>query len=228
MRVLLFGRLGDVAGWRERSFDPPPANLSGLKALLAGLDAALGDALNGPGVQAAVDRAIVRGDVALAAGAEVAFLPPMSGGSAVIRLTTEPFDPGAELTAFCARPRRERRSGELRRHRAQRSGQATALSSRPIRASPKPRSGKDGGGGDAALLAARRARGPPAWRHRTWRADRYGGDCIRAPPRGVPGLRLLMDYLKSRAPFWKKEHGPAARAGSSRRRETWTTSPAGD
>ncbi len=80
MRVLLFGRLGDVAGWRERSFDPPPASLSALRGLLAELDAALGEALNGPGVQAAVNRAIVRGDVALAAGCEVAFLPPMSGG----------------------------------------------------------------------------------------------------------------------------------------------------
>ena len=80
MRVLLFGRLGDLAGWRERSFDPPPASLSALKGLLAGLDAALGEALSGPGVQAAVNRAIVRGDVALAVGCEVAFLPPMSGG----------------------------------------------------------------------------------------------------------------------------------------------------
>ncbi len=80
MRVLLFGRLGDLAGWRERSFDPPPASLFALKSLLAGLDAALGEALNGPGVQAAVNRAIVRGDMALPAGAEVAFLPPMSGG----------------------------------------------------------------------------------------------------------------------------------------------------
>ena len=80
MRVLLFGRLGDLAGWRERDFDPPPASLSGLRSLLASLDAALGEALNGPGVQAAVDRAIVRGDVALGAGCEVAFLPPMSGG----------------------------------------------------------------------------------------------------------------------------------------------------
>ena len=80
MRVLLFGRLGDLAGWRERSFDPPPASLAGLKSLIASFDAALGAALEGPGVQAAVDRAIVRGDVALTPGAEVAFLPPMSGG----------------------------------------------------------------------------------------------------------------------------------------------------
>jgi molybdopterin synthase sulfur carrier subunit len=80
MKVLLFGRLGDLAGWRERSFDPAPTSLVALKALIAADDAALGAALDGKGVQAAVDRMIVRGDAALAADAEVAFLPPMSGG----------------------------------------------------------------------------------------------------------------------------------------------------
>ena len=80
MRVLLFGRLGDIAGWRERAYDPAPESLSALKALIAAEDAALGAAIGGPGVQAAVDRAIVRGDARLAASAEVAFLPPMSGG----------------------------------------------------------------------------------------------------------------------------------------------------
>jgi molybdopterin synthase sulfur carrier subunit len=80
MRVLLFGRLSDVAGWRERAFDPPATSLAGLKAQIAAEDAALGAALCGSGVQAAVDRAIVRGDAALSPTAEVAFLPPMSGG----------------------------------------------------------------------------------------------------------------------------------------------------
>jgi molybdopterin synthase sulfur carrier subunit len=80
MRVLLFGRLADVAGWRERTLDPAPASLAALRALLAGEDAALGEALLGKGVQAALDRQIIRGDAALAPGAEVAFLPPMSGG----------------------------------------------------------------------------------------------------------------------------------------------------
>jgi sulfur-carrier protein len=80
MRVLLFGRLGDIAGWRERGFDPPPASLSALKARIAAEDAALGLAIDAKGVRAAVDRVIVRGETALAAGAEVAFLPPMSGG----------------------------------------------------------------------------------------------------------------------------------------------------
>ena len=80
IRVLLFGRLRDVAGWRERAIDPAPASLFLLKNLLAAEDPALGEALAGPGVQAAVDKALVRGDRALAAGAEVAFLSPMSGG----------------------------------------------------------------------------------------------------------------------------------------------------
>ena len=51
-----------------------------LRALLAAEDAELGAALDGKGVQVAVDQAIVKGDVALTLGAEVAFLPPMSGG----------------------------------------------------------------------------------------------------------------------------------------------------
>jgi molybdopterin synthase sulfur carrier subunit len=80
-RVLLFGRLRDVAGWRERELvDPAPASLSALRAALTAEDAALGEALAGPGVQAAVDKAVVRGDVGLGPGSEVAFLPPMSGG----------------------------------------------------------------------------------------------------------------------------------------------------
>ena len=98
-RVLLFGRLADIAGWRERSLDPSPATIFALRALLSAEDAALGEALEargvqvalekaivrgdaalGPGVQAAVDKVVVRGDAPLAALTEVAFLPPMSGG----------------------------------------------------------------------------------------------------------------------------------------------------
>jgi len=80
VRVLLFGRLRDVAGWRERIFDPVPQQLSALKAMIRRADEALADALEGPGVQAAVDRVLTRDDIALPPGAEVAFLPPMSGG----------------------------------------------------------------------------------------------------------------------------------------------------
>jgi molybdopterin synthase sulfur carrier subunit len=77
-RVLLFGRLSDVAGWRERQVDSP--FLSALRTKLADEDSALGEALTGRGVQVALDQVIVRGDAPLNAGTEVAFLPPMSGG----------------------------------------------------------------------------------------------------------------------------------------------------
>lgn len=79
-RLLLFGRLHDIAGWRERRLESAPATLFGLRDALAHENAALGEALAGPGVHAVVDQVIVRGDVPLAGAAEVAFLPPMSGG----------------------------------------------------------------------------------------------------------------------------------------------------
>ncbi len=77
-RVLLFGRLADVAGWRDAEIEA--TSLHGLRDTLTATDSALGEALAGPGVQAAVDKAIVRGDASLTAASEVAFLPPMSGG----------------------------------------------------------------------------------------------------------------------------------------------------
>ena len=76
--MLLFGRLADQAGWRDRSVDA--SSLAALRDALALDDPDLAEALAGPGVQVAVDKAIVRGEAPLAAGTEVAFLPPMSGG----------------------------------------------------------------------------------------------------------------------------------------------------
>ncbi len=77
-RVLLFGRLADQAGWRDRMVEAD--DLATLRGALAADDPALGEALVAPGVQVAVDKAIVRGEAALTAATEVAFLPPMSGG----------------------------------------------------------------------------------------------------------------------------------------------------
>lgn len=77
-RVLLFGPLRDLAGWRER--DVEAGSLKELRAVLTAEDPALGAALDGKGVQIAVDQVVVRGDTRLAASSEVAFLPPMSGG----------------------------------------------------------------------------------------------------------------------------------------------------
>jgi molybdopterin synthase sulfur carrier subunit len=77
-RVLLFGRLADQAGWRDRVIEA--GDLSALRVVLSASDPDLGEALSAPGVQVAVDKAIVRGEAALTAATEVAFLPPMSGG----------------------------------------------------------------------------------------------------------------------------------------------------
>ena len=77
-RVLLFGPLRDLAGWRERQIET--GSLTALRALLADEDGDLGAAIARPGVQVAVDQALVRGDVGLSPASEVAFLPPMSGG----------------------------------------------------------------------------------------------------------------------------------------------------
>jgi len=77
-RVLLFGRLADQAGWREREVEA--LDLSTLRARIDQADPVLGEALTAPGVQVAVDKAIVRGEAALSSTSEVAFLPPMSGG----------------------------------------------------------------------------------------------------------------------------------------------------
>jgi molybdopterin synthase sulfur carrier subunit len=77
-QVLLFGRLADQAGWRARSLDA--RSLAALRSLIAGDDPDLAEALAGPGVQVAVDKALVRGEAVLTASTEVAFLPPMSGG----------------------------------------------------------------------------------------------------------------------------------------------------
>jgi molybdopterin synthase sulfur carrier subunit len=77
-RVLLFGRFADAAGWRER--EVAAERLSDLTRVLVASDAVLGEALARPGLQVAVNQAVVRGDPGLAATDEVAYLPPMSGG----------------------------------------------------------------------------------------------------------------------------------------------------
>lgn len=80
IRILLFGRLRDVAGWGDTVIDATPASLIALRRVIGERWPELSEALKGPGVSAAVDRALVRGDAPLVAGAEVAFMPPMSGG----------------------------------------------------------------------------------------------------------------------------------------------------
>jgi molybdopterin synthase sulfur carrier subunit len=66
MKVMLLGRLAEIAGWRERDIDA--ASLDALRAALAE-----------PGVRVVVDRALTP-NPDLGGAEEVAFLPIVSGG----------------------------------------------------------------------------------------------------------------------------------------------------
>ncbi len=77
-RVLMFGALQQLAGWRERTIEA--SSLADLRALLTIEDGSLGERLAGAGVFAVVNQNMVRGDQILEADDEVAFVPPVSGG----------------------------------------------------------------------------------------------------------------------------------------------------
>jgi molybdopterin synthase sulfur carrier subunit len=79
-RVLLFGRLQDVAGWRARDLEAPPRRASELRALLAEEDPQLGAALSAASVAFVLNGVVRKDDPEIAPGDEAAFLPPMSGG----------------------------------------------------------------------------------------------------------------------------------------------------
>jgi molybdopterin synthase sulfur carrier subunit len=76
-RVLLFGALADVAGWREREVEG--GSTGALIAVLSEHEGLAGR-LARPGLMTVVNRVVVRGDVAVTADDEVAFAPPVSGG----------------------------------------------------------------------------------------------------------------------------------------------------
>lgn len=76
-RVLLFGALADVAGWRER--DIAGDSVEALRTTLCA-DERLAERLGHPGLMTIVNQVIVRGNPPVAPEDEVAFAPPVSGG----------------------------------------------------------------------------------------------------------------------------------------------------
>lgn len=80
MRVLFFGRLRDVAGANEIAVTHPCNTLEDLRSVLAQANPALGEALAAPGILVAVDQTIRRELASIAGAAEIAFMPPLSGG----------------------------------------------------------------------------------------------------------------------------------------------------
>jgi molybdopterin synthase catalytic subunit len=125
-----------------------------------------------------------------------------------ISLTDRPFEPGALLTTFCAgRDETGAVASFVGLARAE-QGQATALE---LEAYP--------GFTDAAIAAfaeeAKTRFGLHDYRvvHRTGRVAPGEAIVFVATAAGhrraaFEACDFLMDYLKSRAPFWKKEHRP--------------------
>ena len=79
--VRFFGSLREAVGSAAMDLDIDEACIAGVRARLASrLGAEKTQALSGRGVRVCVNQTIVRDDVRLRAGDEVAFLPPVTGG----------------------------------------------------------------------------------------------------------------------------------------------------
>ena len=125
-----------------------------------------------------------------------------------VRLTTGRFDPGAELTAFCA-GRTE--SGAVASFVGIARGEGGAATALELQAYPGFTEAEIGKMAEAATQRFSL--------HDLFIVHRHGaiapGEAIVMVATASAHRReafeacdYLMDYLKSRAPFWKKEHGP--------------------
>ena len=125
-----------------------------------------------------------------------------------IALTSEPFEPGALLTAFCAGRDETGAVASFTGLARAEKGAALALE---LEAYP--------GFTDTAIAAfaddAKERFGLQDYAivHRVGRIAPGGGIVFVATAAihrraAFEACDFLMDYLKSRAPFWKKEHGP--------------------
>ncbi|MBA3810709.1 MAG: molybdenum cofactor biosynthesis protein MoaE [Caulobacteraceae bacterium] len=126
----------------------------------------------------------------------------------MIRLTDQPFDPGAELTRFCQGRNRTGAVASFVGLARGDDGEAAVLE---LEAYPGFTQGEVG-----KMAAAAAARFDL---HEVTIIHRIGaigvGDAIVLVLTAAAHRReafdacdFLMDYLKSRAPLWKKEHGP--------------------
>ena len=126
----------------------------------------------------------------------------------MIRLATEAFDPGAELSAFCAGRTESGAVASFVGIARGEGGKATALE---LQAYPGFTEREIGRMADDATRRFGLADVLIIHRH----GPIAPGEaivmvvCASAHRReAFQACDFLMDYLKSRAPFWKKEHGP--------------------
>jgi len=127
----------------------------------------------------------------------------------MIQLTDQPFEPGALLTGFC-RGRAE--TGAVATFTGLARAEAGATSSLELEAYPGFTEARIGEIAQQAV--ARFSLDDFAIVHRVGKIAPgepvvFVATAARHRRAAFEACDFLMDYLKSRAPFWKKEHGPA-------------------
>jgi sulfur-carrier protein len=82
MNIVYCGRVAEIAGMRGEEVTPPPEirTVEALRLWLGRDRPGLLAALCAPTVRAVVNDEVAQADRAVAAGDEIAFLPPVSGG----------------------------------------------------------------------------------------------------------------------------------------------------
>jgi len=196
VRVRLFAQLRERAGAGELELDLPEG------ARVAEALAALDEVAAGLPVVLAVNREYAREDAPLAAGDELALIPPVSGGAgARVRVTGEALDPGA-----LAERVRDPRAGAVvtftgvTREVAFLDYEAyEAMALERMRALVEAAVERHG------LCAA-------ACEHRVGRVDLGEPSvavAVSAPHReeAFAGAREIIDEVKAGAPIWKREEG---------------------
>ena len=204
--VRLFGSIREATGVKERVVTlPEGARLADLRALLAREQPAV--AAMGERLRASVNLEIAAGDTALAEGDEVAFLPPVSGGSGAphCTLSQAPLDVAAVvarvsgpdtggLVTFCGAVR------DHARGRAVRHLEYEAYPEMALREMER-------------IAAEAEARWPGtrvALAHRTGHlaVGELAVVVVAAAPHRAEAFaaaRFAIDTLKERVPIWKKE-----------------------
>ena len=129
------------------------------------------------------------------------------------------FDIGAEFAALTAGTNGYRRHWLLRRHRARQPATVAAMTLEHYPAMTERAIARIAEEAESALVAAR-LHGDPSGRPAAGRGEyRPGaGRCSHRQP-ALDATAFLIDWLKTKAPFWKKEEsaGGARVLGRSRR-----------
>ena len=126
-----------------------------------------------------------------------------------VRLQVEPFEPGAELSAFCAGRSETGAVATFVGIARGEQGQATALELQAYPGFTEAEIGRMAAGAaerfglDDVLIIHRHGEIAPG------EAIVFVATASGHRREAFEACDYLMDYLKSRAPFWKKEYGPA-------------------